>query len=119
MRALSYRQAAACESASTSRCRCRCGGAFHGANRGAPLDLPPDDPHRPERRYRQLALDLPPIELPAPADPAAYFAGVQQLGAELRALGVAATVRRRRASAGRRSASVTVARRSGERLSDA
>jgi hypothetical protein len=47
VRPLSERQAAACESAKTSRCRCRCGGVCHGAARGDLSALPKDDPHAP------------------------------------------------------------------------
>ena len=53
MRALSERQAAACETASRPVCRCRCGGSLHGARRNDESimtdffeDLAPDDPHR-------------------------------------------------------------------------
>ena len=52
MRALSERQAAACETASRPVCRCRCGGVFHGAGRNDEIvtreffeGLAPDDPH--------------------------------------------------------------------------
>lgn len=51
-KALSARQAQACEEALNPRCRCRCGGALHGAKRkgfeeGRAFyeDLPEDDPH--------------------------------------------------------------------------
>ena len=50
MKTLTYRQAAGCENARSSRCRCRCGGRFHGAGRGEVVGLPRDDPH---------AVDLP------------------------------------------------------------
>lgn len=44
-KALSYRQAASCESATKPRCRCRCGGTLHGAKRADPRELPSEDPH--------------------------------------------------------------------------
>jgi hypothetical protein len=44
MRALSFRQAASCEAALSTRCRCRCGGAFHGTLREVG-DLRQGDPH--------------------------------------------------------------------------
>jgi hypothetical protein len=48
MRALSERQAGACENAKTGRCACRCGGAYHGASRAADVtQLPEGDPHLP------------------------------------------------------------------------
>lgn len=52
-RALSGRQAAACEYADGGRCRCRCGGAAHGAKRGSLGALPEGDPHKPEPRRRR------------------------------------------------------------------
>lgn len=56
MKALSTKQAQACENALHPRCRCRCGGALHGArragreipNRAWFESLPPDDPHHLE-----------------------------------------------------------------------
>lgn len=52
MKALSYSQALACETAREPRCRCRCGGALHGAKRNGREEspewfagLPPEDPH--------------------------------------------------------------------------
>jgi hypothetical protein len=47
VRALSERQAGACENAKTTRCRCRCGGEFHGATRCEVTTLPEGDPHYP------------------------------------------------------------------------
>jgi hypothetical protein len=44
VRALSFRQAASCEAALSTRCRCRCGGAFHGTLREVG-DLRQGDPH--------------------------------------------------------------------------
>lgn len=52
MRALSERQAGACEHAKTpaSECECRCGGKLHGSARVQSREeferLPADDPHR-------------------------------------------------------------------------
>lgn len=55
MRALSLRQAASCEAATSGRCRCRCAGAFHGSGRmvevlrqGDPHALKDADPPEPE-----------------------------------------------------------------------
>ena len=53
MKALSERQADACENAKGGRCRCRCGGALHGAARGHVRELPDSDPHKPRRRRRR------------------------------------------------------------------
>jgi len=62
VRALSLRQASACENAIGRKCACRCGGAFHGANRVAPgsdratfEQLEEYDPHKlpPERKRRR------------------------------------------------------------------
>lgn len=48
MRALSERDAGACERAETDRCRCRCGGRLHGAYRVDNVRaLPVNDPHFP------------------------------------------------------------------------
>jgi hypothetical protein len=48
-RALSERQALACETATDPRCACRCGGKYHGANRVKDLgELPTNDPHAPD-----------------------------------------------------------------------
>jgi len=44
MRALTAKQAGACEAAKSRRCRCRCGGVFHGAGRSL-ADVPAGDPH--------------------------------------------------------------------------
>jgi hypothetical protein len=47
-RALTARQAGACEMATEKRCRCRCGGVLHGAGRVTADELeklPEDDPH--------------------------------------------------------------------------
>jgi hypothetical protein len=56
MKALSERQAGACENAKTpaNRCACRCGGLLHGMSRGGEASasrsflecLPADDPHK-------------------------------------------------------------------------
>lgn len=53
-RALSLRQAQACENGLHPRCRCRCGGTLHGAKRAGAeppgrawfAELAADDPHR-------------------------------------------------------------------------
>lgn len=60
MRALSERQAASCEYATSpaSSCKCRCGGAFHGSRRAVPTELPPDDPHHAELRPEDLQTSL-------------------------------------------------------------
>jgi hypothetical protein len=66
MKALSDKQIASCENATTPVCKCRCGGALHGVARGGPnpawdffYDLPEDDPHhiytRQEKRDRHNA----------------------------------------------------------------
>jgi len=70
--AITARQAATCESATSPayRCRCRCGGALHGAARVTPDELEQlgeDDPHRVEGtapsalelRRRAIAGDAP------------------------------------------------------------
>ena len=59
-RALSERQASACENAENPRCRCRCGGLLHGARRGLVTNLPPSDPHYPAPKDEQD--QLPPQE---------------------------------------------------------
>ena len=56
-RALSERQAQACENETEPRCRCRCGGAFHGAKRVKSVrELDRDDPHSPDETQLELAL---------------------------------------------------------------
>lgn len=69
MRALSQRQASACETASTRRCICRCGGALHGSNRQLqagvedPVEyvvgLPEEDPHYVSNKTWQPRLPAP------------------------------------------------------------
>lgn len=49
MKSLTYRQASACENATTRRCRCRCAGAYHGAGRGEVVALAAGDPHAIDR----------------------------------------------------------------------
>lgn len=59
MKALTERQASACENATRPRCRCRCGGALHGAARGVPLhELPKDDPHHAVPTPAELQTEL-------------------------------------------------------------
>lgn len=58
MRALTAKQATACEHATSKRCRCRCGGRLHGAGRGEVVGLPAGDPHRVE-----LLAGVDPVEL--------------------------------------------------------
>lgn len=57
MRALSVKQAVACERGDGDRCRCRCGGRLHGAYRVDNVRaLPLNDPHFPGREL--LIADL-------------------------------------------------------------
>lgn len=81
-RALSYRQAAACENAAHPRCRCRCRGALHGAARGRPEELPADDPHHAEPDT-QAELEL---EVEAGLELAREAADVRRELAELESL---------------------------------
>ena len=57
MRSLSFRQAASCEAAVSSRCRCRCGGAFHGTLREVG-DLRQGDPHALKDAAPERAEDI-------------------------------------------------------------
>ena len=64
MRPLTARQAASCETATSSRCACRCGGVSHGAGRMLEAEreffeaLPQDDPHWiPKARQPRLPKD--------------------------------------------------------------
>jgi hypothetical protein len=58
MKALSLRQANACESATHARCRCRCGGVYHGRKLGVGREffesLPKDDPHHLETEEERI-----------------------------------------------------------------
>ena len=55
MKSLTYRQASACENATTRRCRCRCAGRYHGAGRGEVVALGAGDPHAVDRIPYEIA----------------------------------------------------------------
>jgi hypothetical protein len=60
---LNVTQVTRCEMGRTPRCRCRCGGVLHGAQRARLPEyfenLGESDPHRLEKKSRQLRLPAP------------------------------------------------------------